>query len=102
MRRCTARDGATHERTRIRTRARQAGCGGQEHAAGFDRADALGIVIGNLVVLGIALWQQLPAACLVWPYWFQSVIIGVFHRRRILALAHFNTEGFTSNAGRCR
>lgn len=66
-------------------------------APGFDRGDAIGIVVGNLLVLGIALWQQLPAACIVWPYWFQSVVIGVFHRRRILALQHFNTEGFTSN-----
>jgi hypothetical protein len=69
-------------------------------ASDFDRADALGIIIGNLVVLGIALWQQLPAACLVWPYWFQSVVIGIFHRPRILALQHFNTEGFTSNGRR--
>jgi hypothetical protein len=67
------------------------------HASQFDRGDALGIVLGNLVVLGIALWQRLPAACIVWPYWFQSVVIGVFHRPRILALRHFNTEGFTSN-----
>lgn len=69
----------------------------QAGSSTFDRSDALGIIAGNLLVLGIALWQQLPVACIVWPYWFQSVVIGVFHRPRILALQHFNTEGFTSN-----
>lgn len=72
--------------------------GGSPRAtAGFGRGDALGIVLANLAVLGLTLWQGLPAACLVWPYWCQSAVIGLFHHRRILALQRFSTEGFTSN-----
>ena len=37
---------------------------------------------------------------LLWPYWIQSVIIGWYARRRMLALAQFSTEGFTSNGRR--
>lgn len=72
--------------------------GESAHATGgFGRSDALGILLANLAVLGLSLWQGLPAACLVWPYWCQSAVIGLFHHRRILALQRFSTEGFTSN-----
>ncbi len=72
--------------------------GESPHATGgFGRSDALGILLANLAVLGLSLWQGLPAACLVWPYWCQSAVIGLFHHRRILALQRFSTEGFTSN-----
>ncbi|MEJ7747348.1 MAG: DUF6498-containing protein [Luteimonas sp.] len=37
---------------------------------------------------------------LLWPYWMQSVMIGWYARKRMLALQRFSTEGFTSNGGR--
>jgi len=40
---------------------------------------------------------QWKVAWLLWPFWIQSVIIGVYARKRMLDLAQFSTEGFTSN-----
>jgi hypothetical protein len=54
----------------------------------------LGILASNLAALGVALWQQWPIALLLWPYWLQSLVIGGFARRRILALKRFSTAGF--------
>jgi hypothetical protein len=60
---------------------------------GVDRA-VLGILASNALTLAIALWQDWPLVLLLWPYWLQSVIIGWYARRRILALTRFSTEGF--------
>ena len=58
-----------------------------------DRA-VLGILASNALTLGVALWQDWPLVLLLWPYWLQSVVIGYYARRRILALQRFSTEGF--------
>jgi uncharacterized protein DUF6498 len=55
------------------------------------------IVAANLVTLAMALYLRWPVSSLLWPYWVQSVVIGFFARRRILALRRFSTEGFTVN-----
>jgi hypothetical protein len=55
----------------------------------------------NGAVLGIALWQEWPLVVLLWPYWLQSLIIGWYSRRRILALQDFslaNTGGFDAGS----
>lgn len=64
---------------------------------GFAKADIAAILLSNSFVLALALWQRWPTAYLVWPYWFQSVVIGVLQIRRMLKLTHFSTKGFTSN-----
>lgn len=46
----------------------------------------------NVAVIAIALWQRWPLVLLLWPYWVQSVIIGMYSRRRILALRQFSLE----------
>lgn len=53
-----------------------------------------GILASNALTLGVALWQDWPLVLLLWPYWLQSVIIGWFARRRMLALKRFSTAGF--------
>jgi uncharacterized protein DUF6498 len=58
---------------------------------------ALAIVASNLLTLLTAWWQDWPLALLLWPYWCQSLIIGWFARKRILALQNFSTEGFRIN-----
>lgn len=65
-------------------------------AARSDHA-ALGIVASNLLTLVIASWQDWPLALMLWPYWCQSLIIGWYARKRILALGTFSTEGFRIN-----
>ncbi len=59
---------------------------------------ALGwLLAANAFTLALALLQDWPLALLLWPYWAQSVIIGVFSVRRILGLTRFSTEGFRIN-----
>jgi len=55
------------------------------------------IVASNLLTLATAWWQHWPLALMLWPYWCQSVVIGWYARRRILALDRFSTEGFRVN-----
>jgi hypothetical protein len=61
------------------------------------RSGLPGILIANAVTVLIALWQQWPLALLLWPFWIQSVVIGWYSRKRILALKQFSVEGFKIN-----
>lgn len=61
-----------------------------------DRA-VLSILTSNALTLVVALSQQWPLLLLLWPYWLQSLVIGWYARRRILALQRFSTAGFTVN-----
>ncbi len=56
-----------------------------------------GLLISNALTLVVALILKWPLALVIWPYWIQSVIIGWYARKRMLALKKFSTEGFTSN-----
>lgn len=55
------------------------------------------LLIPNILTIAAALWQGWSVLQLLWPYWMQSVIIGIFARRRILALKDFCVEGFKIN-----
>ncbi|HZD19905.1 MAG TPA: DUF6498-containing protein [Burkholderiales bacterium] len=62
-----------------------------------DPSGLVGIIATNVVAIVIAWWQHWPLVTLLWPYWMQSVIIGWYSRKRILALREFslaNTSGF--------
>ena len=56
-----------------------------------------GLLISNALTLVMALILKWPLALVLWPYWIQSIIIGWYARKRMLALKKFSTEGFTSN-----
>ena len=51
----------------------------------------------NAATVALALALDWPVATLLWPYWVQSIIIGYFSCKRILALGRFSTEGLTMN-----
>ncbi|KGQ18422.1 hypothetical protein LF41_717 [Lysobacter dokdonensis DS-58] len=55
------------------------------------------LLLSNVATLAAALVFHWPAGWLLWPYWIQSVVIGWYARKRMLALYRFSTEGFTSN-----
>jgi hypothetical protein len=63
-------------------------------------ASVRNLLLSNAATLAAALAFDWNLGWLLWPYWIQSVIIGWFARRRMLALAQFSTEGFTSNGRR--
>jgi hypothetical protein len=63
-------------------------------------ASVRNLLLSNAATLAAALAFDWNLGWLLWPYWIQSVIIGWHARRRMLALAQFSTEGFTSNGRR--
>lgn len=55
------------------------------------------LVLANAATAVLALLLHWPLGAVIWPFWVQSVVIGWYSRRRILALTNFSTEGFTMN-----
>jgi hypothetical protein len=43
------------------------------------------LLASNLLTLALAVWQRWPLVVLLWPYWVQSIVIGWYARKRILA-----------------
>jgi hypothetical protein len=61
-----------------------------------DRA-VLAIAFSNLLaVAGVGVGDG-GILMLLWPYFIQSVVIGIFARRRVLALRRFSTKGLEKN-----
>ncbi len=58
------------------------------------------LVLSNAATLAAGLLLHWSVGWLLWPYWMQSVIVGWYARKRMLALDRFSTEGFTSNGQR--
>ena len=67
------------------------------HVTSPMRSSIRNLILANIITLFAALAFQWEVAWLLWPYWIQSVIIGIYARKRMLNLAQFSTEGFTSN-----
>jgi Family of unknown function (DUF6498) len=55
-----------------------------------------GIAASNVLAMVVALVLRWDVRELLWPYFIQSVVIGFYSRRRMLALRDFSTEGFSS------
>jgi len=55
------------------------------------------LVITNLLVMFLAIFQSWNIFDLIIVYWFQSVIIGIFNFFRILGLENYSVKGFTEN-----
>jgi hypothetical protein len=53
------------------------------------------LLAGNLLTLVLAALLKWPLAVVLWPYWTQSVVIGYFSRKRMLALDDFSTSGMS-------
>lgn len=60
----------------------------------FTNISTLTLIFSNLVVIFFAVIDNLSALDILWIYWFQSVIIGVFSFIKIITLKDFSTEGF--------
>lgn len=61
------------------------------------RPSALSLVLAKLATLATALLLEWDPGWLLWPYWIQSMIVGVYVYRRMMSLVVFSTEGLTSN-----
>lgn len=58
------------------------------------------LILANALTLVLALIFDWEAGWLMWTYWAQSLVVGWYARKRMLTLARFSTEGFTSNGRR--
>ncbi len=55
------------------------------------------LILANIVTIVFAVVQKWDVTEIMWVYWAQSVIIGLFTCRRILDLKQFSTEGVLVN-----
>jgi hypothetical protein len=56
-----------------------------------------GLLFSNLLVAAMAVYLGWQLSDLLWPYWIQSVVIGLYAARRILALKRFDVTDFKIN-----
>jgi hypothetical protein len=62
----------------------------------FD-STTLALIVSNALTIVYAIREGWDVRDVMWIYWGQSVIIGVFNTLRILDLREFTTEGFKLN-----
>lgn len=60
----------------------------------FTRFSTLSLLISNGLVILFAIIDKVSATDVLWIYWSQSVIIGIFNAVEILMLKEFSTAGF--------
>ena len=58
---------------------------------------AVTLLLSNLLVIVLAISQNWDISTILWVYWVQSIIIGLFQFLRILSLKNFSTENLTIN-----
>ncbi len=63
----------------------------------YVNSSSIGLIVSNLIVIALAVWQGWDFSVVVWGYWAQSVIIGLFHAKRMLSLKKFSVEGMQVN-----
>lgn len=63
---------------------------------GFDLG-LVAILLGNALTLAVALWQRWSMLDLLWPFFIQSLIIGVYARRRLLLAPVLTVKNITIN-----
>jgi len=60
----------------------------------FTKTSTLTLIFSNLLVIFFAVVDDISANDVLWIYWSQSVIIGIFNFIKMITLKNFSTEGF--------
>ena len=60
----------------------------------FTKFSTLSLIFSNLLVIIFAVVDKLSAIDVLWIYWTQSVIIGLFNFVKMITLKKFTTTGF--------
>ena len=63
----------------------------------FTKTSTFSLIFSNLVVIFFAIIDGISANEVLWIYWSQSVIIGIFNFIKMITLKNFSTEGFRQN-----
>jgi hypothetical protein len=62
----------------------------------FNKPSTWMLIFSNVIVIFFAIVDNLSALEVLWIYWIQSVIIGLFNFIKILSLKEFSTKDFKS------
>jgi len=65
----------------------------------FTKPSTWMLIFSNVVVIFFAIVDNLSAVEVLWIYWIQSVIVGVFNFVKIISLKEFSTVGLRRGAG---
>lgn len=57
----------------------------------------LSLILTNLITIVIAVWQNWSLNEILWVYWLQNIVIGIFQFLKIKDLKNFSTENFRIN-----
>lgn len=60
----------------------------------FTKTSTLSLIFSNLLVIFFAIVDDISAIDVLWIYWWQSVIIGIFNFVKMITLKDFSVEGF--------
>lgn len=60
-------------------------------------SSALSLLFSNVLIIILAMVQRWEISTVLWTYWLQSIIIGLFNFLRILSLKNFSTKNFSIN-----
>ena len=63
----------------------------------FTDSSVISLLFSNIIIIVLSIVQGWEITTVLWTYWIQSVIIGLFNFLRILSLKKFSTENFTIN-----
>lgn len=63
----------------------------------FTNTSTLSLIFSNLLVIFFAIVDDISAIDVLWIYWWQSVIIGIFNFIKMITLKDFSVEGFKLN-----
>lgn len=63
----------------------------------FNKFSTWSLIFSNLAVIFFAVIDKLSALDVLWIYWTQSVIIGLFNFVKMLSLKQFSTKGLKQN-----
>ena len=63
----------------------------------FTDSSVISLLFSNIIIIVLSIVQGWEITTVLWTYWIQSVIIGLFNFLRILSLKNFSTENFTIN-----
>lgn len=64
-------------------------------SAAINRVSTWALIFSNLSIIFFAVVDGVGIMEILWIYWIQSVIIGIFNFIKILSLKEFSTESFT-------
>lgn len=65
--------------------------------AGWKSSSMISLILANILMIIWAIIEGWNITNIIWIYWFQSVVIGIFQAKKMLDLKEFSTKGLKMN-----